>query len=105
VFAAIACQFERKYRTTAQNATESQLKEFDFDDEDTIPLAGSISDLADTEPTAKATAERMAKDVKQTKKGNLTKPREAEEKPIQATTQGCAQTAPGVRIIPGSSKA
>src|SRR5437764_3570891 len=41
--AAVECQYERKYRQSAQKATEAQLKEFSFDAEDSIPAAGPFS--------------------------------------------------------------
>lgn len=73
VLAAIDSQFERKYRRSAQRATETELQEFNFDDDDIIPLASSVPDLSDPIPTSKESADRMAKDVKSPKKADISK--------------------------------
>jgi hypothetical protein len=50
--AAIECQYERKYRKSAQKATERELKEFSFDAESPIPTASpGLSPV--TSPTSK----------------------------------------------------
>ena len=70
--AAVECQYERKYRQSAQKATEAQLKEFSFDAEDTIPAAGPFSSpkskTADPTPTSKESAAHMASEVASSKK-------------------------------------
>lgn len=70
--AAVECQYERKYRQSAQKATEGQLKEFYFDAEDSIPAAGPVSTLkpkaADPMPSSKESATHMAKEVTSSKK-------------------------------------
>ncbi|EXJ60085.1 hypothetical protein A1O7_04235 [Cladophialophora yegresii CBS 114405] len=76
LLAAIDCQFERKYRRSAQKATESELHEFYFDSDDAIPAASSVSAPIDQKPTQKETTERMAKDVRTPKKSNISKPKE-----------------------------
>ncbi|ETI25087.1 hypothetical protein G647_04458 [Cladophialophora carrionii CBS 160.54] len=76
LLAAIDCQFERKYRRSAQKATESELHEFCFDSDDAIPAASSVSAPIDQKPTQKETAERMAKDVRTPRKSNISKPKE-----------------------------
>ena len=70
--AAIECQYERKYRKSAQNATERELHEFSFEEDSAIPAASTSAELTakDTTPTSKQSAERMAKDVKSSKKAN-----------------------------------
>lgn len=66
-FAARECQYERKYRkSTKGDATE--LAEFEFDEEDPIPQANSLSASIDMTPTSKEAAARMAKDVRTPKK-------------------------------------
>lgn len=60
--AAIEAQFERKYRTSAENATIKQLREFEQDEDD------SVTSPKSRQPTSKQAAERMAKDVKAPKK-------------------------------------
>jgi hypothetical protein len=70
--AAVECQYERKYRQSAQRATEAQLKEFSFDAEDSIPAAGPVSSpkskTADPMPSSKESAAHMAKEVASSKK-------------------------------------
>ena len=70
--AAVECQYERKYRQSAQKATEAQLKEFSFDAEDSIPAAGPFSSpkskTADPMPTSKESAAHMASEVASSKK-------------------------------------
>jgi hypothetical protein len=70
--AAVECQYERKYRQSAQRATEAQLKEFSFDAEDSIPAAGPVSrpksKIANAMPSSKESAAHMAKEVVSSKK-------------------------------------
>ena len=65
--AAIECQYERKYRRSAQKATESELKEFSFDDEAAIPSASPSTSPTlvseDPVPTSEESAAHMAKEV------------------------------------------
>ena len=68
--AAIEGQFERKYRKSARTATEEQLQEFQFDQDDAIPIAGLTQKAIEKGPTSEASAARMAKDVKSSKKAN-----------------------------------
>ena len=70
--AAIESQYERKYRKSARNATEKQLQEFQFDQDDAIPAAGHTQKAIDQGPTSEESAARMAKDVKSSKKANST---------------------------------
>ncbi|KAJ9611699.1 Vacuolar import and degradation protein 27 [Cladophialophora chaetospira] len=77
LLAAIDCQFERKYRRSAQRATDSELREFYFETDDAIPAASSAPAPVDPKPNSKETAERMAKDVRTPKKSNVSKPKES----------------------------
>ena len=47
--AALQCQYERKYRRSAQKATDDELKEFEYQQEEPIPSASPVSS-----PTAKS---------------------------------------------------
>lgn len=91
VLAAIDSQFERKYRRSAQKATETELLEFNFDDDDIIPLASSVPDLGDPVPTSKESADRMAKDVRSSKKTDTSKSKAITAGPTEAPT---AKSAP-----------
>ena len=70
--AAIQCQYERTYRKSAQKATEEELKEFSFDEEEAIPAASPLSSPAskaiEPAPTSKESATHMAREVKSSKK-------------------------------------
>ncbi|EFR02869.1 hypothetical protein MGYG_05870 [Nannizzia gypsea CBS 118893] len=65
LLAAVECQYERKYRRSAQQATDQQLQEFDFDEEESpIPTASPIATSPhSTSPTSKESAAAMAKEV------------------------------------------
>ncbi|KIW89190.1 uncharacterized protein Z519_10042 [Cladophialophora bantiana CBS 173.52] len=76
LLAAIDCQFERKYRRSAQKATEAELQEFYFDSDDAIPAASSVSAPLDPKPTSKESTKRMAKDVRTPKTSNQSKARD-----------------------------
>lgn len=52
--AALQCQYERKYRRSAQAATENQLKEFSFQEEKPIPSASPVAS-----PTTKSRAHSL----------------------------------------------
>ena len=88
VLAAIECQYERKYRKKAEFATDEELQEFQFDDEDCIPLAASMTE--DSGPSARDAADRMAKDVKSSKKKAIA----AANTAAQRTEAPPAQAAP-----------
>ncbi|KPI40553.1 Vacuolar import and degradation protein 27 [Cyphellophora attinorum] len=87
--AAVECQYERKYRKKAEFATDDELKEFEFSNEDSIPLAESISQ-EERAPTAKESTTHMAKEVKSSKK----KPIAAANTAAQRTEAPPAQAAP-----------
>ena len=67
-FAAQECQYERKYRKNAQKATDQEMSEFVFEDEDPIPGASSLSASIELPPTSKQSADHMAKEVRDSKK-------------------------------------
>ncbi len=80
--AAVECQYERKYRQSAQKATEAQLREFQFDEEDSIPAAGPVSSPSskaiEPVPTSTESAAHMANEVKSSKKkSNISAARQA----------------------------
>ncbi|KIW15056.1 hypothetical protein PV08_07843 [Exophiala spinifera] len=91
LLAAIDCQYERKHRRSAQRATDAELREFYFDNEDAIPAASSVSPAKDDIPTSKESAQRMAKDVTSPRKANESKTTGV----VSATTEApSAKTAP-----------
>ncbi|EEP82731.1 conserved hypothetical protein [Uncinocarpus reesii 1704] len=61
VLAAVQSQYERKYRQSAQKATEAQLQEFSFEEESPIPNASPVT--SPVTPTSKESAAAMAKEV------------------------------------------
>ncbi len=102
LLAAIDCQYERKHRQSAQKATDSELREFYFDNEDAIPAASSVSSPKDTMPTSKESAERMAQDVKSPKKA--IEPN-ATELATTSTKAPAAKTAPSAGEVLTKQKA
>lgn len=48
---AVQCQFERKYRKSHEEATEDDLKEFDFEDEPAIPQASPLASPTQRSPS------------------------------------------------------
>lgn len=74
--AAIECQFERKYRKSAQTATEKQLREFSFEEESPIPSASPVTSAAPGSPlpTSEESAAHMAKEVNTANKGKARAP-------------------------------
>lgn len=72
--AAIQCQYERKYRSSAQRATEEELREFAFENESPIPSASPASPAG---PTSAESAAAMAKDVEYAKGKGIVKPSDA----------------------------
>jgi hypothetical protein len=88
LLAAIECQYERKYRKKAEFATDKELQEFQFDQEESIPRTGSISE--ERGPTSKESADHMAKEVKSSKKKAIMPANTA----VQRTGPPAAQKAP-----------
>lgn len=74
--AAIECQFERKYRQSAQTASEKQLKEFSFEEEPPIPSASPVSATTPSHPvpTSEESTTAMAKQVNTPNKGKARAP-------------------------------
>ncbi|EAW09468.1 uncharacterized protein ACLA_036730 [Aspergillus clavatus NRRL 1] len=85
--AALQCQYERKYRRSAQKATEQELQEFSFQEEKPVPSASPIASPTKTSvqplPTAEESATAMAGDVEYSRSKGLIKP-VGEEKPTVA---------------------
>ncbi|OJJ48639.1 hypothetical protein ASPZODRAFT_14766 [Penicilliopsis zonata CBS 506.65] len=79
--AALQCQFERKYRRSAQKATEQELQEFSFEEEKPIPSASPLSSpITKSRAGSRASAEEstaaMAKDVEYARSKGHIKPAE-----------------------------
>jgi VID27 C-terminal WD40-like domain/VID27 N-terminal region/VID27 PH-like domain len=91
--AAIESQFERKYRKSARTATEEQLREFQFDQDDEIPAAEPTQTAIEQGPTSEESAARMAKDVKSSKKANSA-----------VVRSGIPTVAPTARIAPAKGE-
>lgn len=66
--AAIECQYERKYRKSAQTAKEEDFQEFSFSGEDAIPSASPTANDTDFGPTSAESAAHMAEEIKSSKK-------------------------------------
>jgi hypothetical protein len=91
--AAIEGQYERKYRKSARTATEDELKEFEFRQDNAIPAAGPTKKAIELGPTAEESAARMAKDVKSSKKANSA-----------VVRSGVPTVAPVARIAPAKGE-
>ncbi|KAL1968246.1 hypothetical protein VTN77DRAFT_2081 [Rasamsonia byssochlamydoides] len=97
--AAVQCQYERKYRRSAQKATEKELKEFNFEEESPIPTASPVGSPA--APTSGEAAAAMAKDVEYAKaKGTLNPPSGQER-----TAAPPSATAPEAKEVLAKEKA
>jgi VID27 C-terminal WD40-like domain/VID27 N-terminal region/VID27 PH-like domain len=77
--AAIQCQYERKYKRTAQRATEEELQEFSFADDSPIPSASPTD--TPRGPTSAESAVAMANDVEYATKKGAIKPAETTPAP------------------------
>jgi len=77
--AALECQYERKYRKSAQTAKEEEFREFSFSEEDAIPSASPATKEIDFGPTSAEAAAHMADEIKSSKKkvANVSAPRGA----------------------------
>ena len=86
--AAIECQYERKYRRTAQKATEKELQPFHFaTDERPIPQADSASEPPDEQLQQELRDQQnaqLAVEVMESKKGKQAKDANTIEKPTVA---------------------
>lgn len=85
--AAVECQYERKYRKSAQTAKEEDFKEFSFSEEDAIPSASPTTKDAYFGPTSADSAAHMAEEVKSAKKkkANVSAPRGAASTAVPAS--------------------
>ncbi|KAK2744011.1 hypothetical protein FQN57_004464 [Myotisia sp. PD_48] len=75
--AAVECQYERKYRRSAQEATDADLQEFSFEEENPIPNASPTATIMS--PTSRESATAMAKEVISSKSNQLTTATQANE--------------------------
>ncbi|KAJ5930243.1 Vacuolar import and degradation protein 27 [Penicillium verhagenii] len=86
--AALQCQYERKYRSSAQKASEQDLQEFSYQEEKPIPSASPItsptSHSRDHSLTAEETAAEMAKDVKYAQSKGRAKPTSTDDEVTSA---------------------
>ncbi|KAF7714846.1 Vid27 family protein [Penicillium ucsense] len=98
--AALQCQYERKYRRSAQRATDDELKEFEYQQEEPIPSASPVSSptVKSPEPvvTSADSAAAMAQDVKYAQAKGQVKAAEPDEKP---TTAPPAATQPETKEV------
>lgn len=92
--AALQCQYERKFRRSAQKATEEELQEFSYQEERPIPSASPIAS-----PTTKSrahslksgdTAASMARDVKYAQSKGQIKSAAPDEEPTTAPPSAAA---------------
>ncbi|BCR87823.1 uncharacterized protein ACHE_40387A [Aspergillus chevalieri] len=78
--AAVQCQYERKYRQSAQKATEQELEQFSFQEEKPIPSASPIASPTTKSRAPSLTAQEstaaMAKDVEYSRTKGIVKPAE-----------------------------
>lgn len=89
--AAVECQYERKYHRSAQKATEAELRQFSFEEEQPIPGANA----SDPAPTSEESATHMAKEVASSKKkGKANTGAVREEAPQKPSTAPASKKAP-----------
>ncbi|OQE29500.1 hypothetical protein PENSTE_c002G03117 [Penicillium steckii] len=77
--AAVNCQYERKFRRTAQKATEEELQQFSYQEEKPIPSASPVAS-----PTVGQSTAAMAEDVKYAQNKGQTKSAAPDEEPTVA---------------------
>lgn len=86
--AALQCQYERKFRRSAQKATEDELQEFAYQEEKPIPSASPISSPTTKSPervvTSGDSAAAMARDVKYAQSKGKVKSAAPDEEPTTA---------------------
>ena len=85
--AAIECQYERKYRKSAQTAKEEDFEEFSFSQGEAIPNASPIKRHSDHGLTSADSAAHMAEEVRSSKKktANVSAPRGASSTVVPAS--------------------
>ncbi|KAJ5918053.1 Vacuolar import and degradation protein 27 [Penicillium verhagenii] len=98
--AALQCQYERKYRSSAQKASEQDLQEFFYQEEKPIPSASPITSPTahsrDHSLTAEETAAEMAKDVKYAQSKGQAKPTSPDD---EATTAPPSAAQPDAKEV------
>ncbi|KAK5942876.1 Vacuolar import and degradation protein 27 [Knufia obscura] len=105
-FAAQECQYERKYHKSAQKATEEDMRQFTFSDEDPIPRASSLSGSLELPPTSKQAAEHMAKEVRDSKKSvKRIKDSDKSDEPVKDPAPKAFDAAHGPTEAPAARKA
>lgn len=86
--AACQCQYERKHRRSAQKATEEELQEFSYNEEEPLPSASPISSPITKSRGNSVSAEEstaaMARDVEYAQSKGQIKTASAEEEPTAA---------------------
>ncbi|KAJ5692513.1 Vacuolar import and degradation protein 27 [Penicillium macrosclerotiorum] len=85
--AALQCQYERKFRRSAQKATADELEEFSYQEEKPIPSASPVSPTSKSRGnlvTSAESAAAMAQDVKYAQSKGQIKSADAEEEPTAA---------------------
>ncbi|KAJ5555160.1 hypothetical protein N7461_003630 [Penicillium sp. DV-2018c] len=84
--AALQCQYERKYRLSAQKASEDELQEFAYHIEAPLPSASPVQSIksARNSLTAEESAAAMARDVEYAQSKKQTKAAILEEQPTTA---------------------
>ncbi|GAB1213725.1 hypothetical protein ATERTT37_002875 [Aspergillus terreus] len=85
--AALQCQYERKYRRSAQTASHQDLQEFSFQEEKPIPSASPLGSPAKSRThslTSAETTAAMAKDVEYSRSKGQIKPAGSADEPTVA---------------------
>lgn len=90
VLAAVECQYERKYRRSAQKATENELHEFSFEEESPIPNASPVT--SPVTPTSKESAAAMAREVAVKKRNTAAQPEEKTQAPPSVVHPDATET-------------
>lgn len=92
--AALQCQYERKFRRSAQRATEEELQEFSYQEEKPIPSASPIASPATKSrahsPTSGDSAAAMARDVQYAQSKGQMKSAVPDEEPTAAPPPAAA---------------
>lgn len=86
--AALQCQYERKFRRSAQQATEEELQEFSHQEEKPLPSASPVASPTlksqESLPTSGDSAAAMARDVKYAQSKGQVKSAVPDEEPTSA---------------------
>ena len=104
--AALQCQYERKFRRSAQKATEDELQEFSYQEDRPIPsaspVASPITKSPPCSPTSGDSAAAMARDVKYAQSKGQMKSADVDEEP---TTAPPSAPQPGIKEVLAKEKA